>query len=1106
MGAAGIGVHVLKRVICCLDGTWNTNAAESILTNVAKLHHAIPAVDSSGVKQVSHYIAGIASEDGEVAQFLKGATGYGSLDRIQEGYEKIAGSYEAGDDLYLFGFSRGAYEARSLAALIDVVGLPKNPSEFSFDDAWAVYRKPEALRDAAALAAVRATTHYPVRIKCVGVWDTVGNIGNPFISGGPISRMFEFHNRQLPASVDVGLHALSIDEIRGPFRPTLWTLPRDTEMPQNQQIEQVWFAGSHADVGGGYRETELSDITLLWMAERARATAGLRVDTEELKRITRPDPLGPQHGVASGGIFKWSGRLPYIRLIKQKLKGIPALRRSLIGVWRSGKVPHKEVPVNESVHDSVLQRYEQRVVKYENDQSHIIQYRPRNLTAAIPEIEVPIPLAEPAGTQQASAPKARRRVKIFTVHGTFDHEAGWDNWSAKDKDGEDISGTLFVRRLSEKLRNHGIDFDEVDHTQYNWSGGNSHDERRIAAVGLKKAIEQELAGKDIKREYSGGVYVIGHSHGGTVARLTMNLWAKNYDYYEPIEGKGPAAFKHDDECPVCRRERNGEVGPNTVPPPDGVITFGSPFVRFKKRSAGLLTAKLGAWVFFGLALIATAAIAIYLHSVARELIVPNVDVAAALQSEVEGAPKAEAGGFVYWLMYTWILLWPVAFYWLFASWLPQRVVAAIKSRRGDGDLLLWAKATAKAIQLAGLAGLAVYFSVCLLGGWGAIYRWFGVLMTEAGLPLLWVFASAIFFWIIAVRWPGRMLDLLEKQVMALREQLPKKYDPREDRPMAYLSYHTTGDEAGVHLRLFGFITWLVQTLSLSAASALAIGLLLLPVLIPLVVYVWYVSGPGRDGLSEESCAALFGGISHFVDLSTYYPAKVWRAVLGLFMPLDAGFAGLSGNFALASWLPLFLMLSLFAIFVIGMPIAAIGLGIAYLVGMWLRGSGMVFGSEKMTWTLANQIGVSRLANSNTKLRTHFITPEAWRKGEIAHCYYYKNEKVIQDVANHIVHWSDHTPTRPLPMETWIPVLARGLIVLLFILSIPLFAVVFLKETAAGKAAVKAPGSACEKAEQKPKATSKPKPISTVNPAVGTGNASPSPSGAPTRPRSPRSTP
>src|SRR5262249_21974447 len=96
----------MKRIICCLDGTWNDSTG-GVLTNVAKLQRAIPTLDRSGVAQASYYIPGIASRPGESAQFLKGAFGYGVSARIRAAYEQIGASYEFGDELYLFGFSRG---------------------------------------------------------------------------------------------------------------------------------------------------------------------------------------------------------------------------------------------------------------------------------------------------------------------------------------------------------------------------------------------------------------------------------------------------------------------------------------------------------------------------------------------------------------------------------------------------------------------------------------------------------------------------------------------------------------------------------------------------------------------------------------------------------------------------------------------------------------------------------------------------------------------------------------------------------------------------------------------------------------------------------------
>jgi hypothetical protein len=110
------------------------------------------------------------------------------------------------------------------------------------DKAWSLYHAREKERDQEELAELRSAAHYPERIKCVGVWDTVGNIGNPFSSGGLIGRRFEFHNTRFSETIDGSLHALSVDELRGPFRPTLWTVPKGLDMPTNQHVEQVWFA------------------------------------------------------------------------------------------------------------------------------------------------------------------------------------------------------------------------------------------------------------------------------------------------------------------------------------------------------------------------------------------------------------------------------------------------------------------------------------------------------------------------------------------------------------------------------------------------------------------------------------------------------------------------------------------------------------------------------------------------------------------------------------------------------------------------------------------------------------------------------------------------
>ena len=317
----------MKRLICCLDGTWNDDKREDALTNVVKLRRAIPAHDAAGVRQIAHYVEGIATGYTGKLRFAIGAVALEVGDRIRAGYKFLVENYEPGDEIYLFGFSRGAFQARSLAGLIAHVGIVRRDGAVDMAEVWRAYTHRRARSGAALLAKLRANAHHPVRIKCVGVWDTVGNLGNPLYPHGLIGLRFKFHDTSLSDTVDVALHALSIDEKRGPFSPTLWTLPRGKRLPAHQHVEQVWMAGVHADIGGGYKETALSDIGLMWMAERVAATTPLAIDLEHLRRTTQPDPLGLQHSSTISGIFKWSALLPYVRLVGQEMRAVRLARR-----------------------------------------------------------------------------------------------------------------------------------------------------------------------------------------------------------------------------------------------------------------------------------------------------------------------------------------------------------------------------------------------------------------------------------------------------------------------------------------------------------------------------------------------------------------------------------------------------------------------------------------------------------------------------------------------------------------------------------------------------------------------------------------------------------
>jgi uncharacterized protein (DUF2235 family) len=378
----------VKRLVCFFDGTWN-KPDDAAQTNVVKLQNAVLAADAAGVQQLVHYEIGIATEAsllntalGDIS-FTVGAIGFGVGDRMQGAYRFLCENYQDGDEIYLIGFSRGAFEARSLGGLIALLGVARSADPDTVHNAWDCYERNKLARNPARVRGLRAVSHFPARIKCVAVWDTVGNLGIPLLKRGLIKELLGFHDSELPAAVEVGLHALAIDEPRGPFRPTLWTIRKDASLPQGQMIEQVWFPGCHANVGGGYKDCGLSDIALLWMAERLTQTTGLAIDLDRLRATSSPDPLGEQVSPTSEGIYRLTRLLPFVRLIKQNRRGVSLFRRLLIGTWRTGTLAAGRVPVNETVHASALERFGKRVRQRRGAAVREITYRPRSLAAVL---------------------------------------------------------------------------------------------------------------------------------------------------------------------------------------------------------------------------------------------------------------------------------------------------------------------------------------------------------------------------------------------------------------------------------------------------------------------------------------------------------------------------------------------------------------------------------------------------------------------------------------------------------------------------------------------------------------------------------------------------
>jgi uncharacterized protein (DUF2235 family) len=282
-----------KKIVFCADGTWNhpgeTDGGLPADTNVYKFFKAL----LTSASQLPFYDDGVGSDGTPVDRLLGGAIGQGLFEKIKEGYAKVAHVYDDGDQIFLFGFSRGAYTVRSLAGMIAVCGLP-TPEKFTdqaVEDAFDVYRD-KANR---ATGLPQLTAKYAcrdVKIDMVGVWDTVGSLGIPGdVFEGLNTQTYGFLDTSLHPDVKNAHHALAVDERRSEFLPTLWT----GAPAAGQTIEQVWFAGVHCDVGGGYAETGLSDTTLGWMMEKARA---LDLDFDP-KVFAKYSPIAPKHGLDS---------------------------------------------------------------------------------------------------------------------------------------------------------------------------------------------------------------------------------------------------------------------------------------------------------------------------------------------------------------------------------------------------------------------------------------------------------------------------------------------------------------------------------------------------------------------------------------------------------------------------------------------------------------------------------------------------------------------------------------------------------------------------------------------------------------------------------------
>ncbi|GAA0704091.1 DUF2235 domain-containing protein [Dokdonella soli] len=359
-----------RNLVLLFDGTWSKPESN---TNVERLRRLL-GTPAGGTAQQVEYIPGVGVASG-IEHWLGGAFGLGLSGNVEDGYRWLAGIWQPDDAVFLFGFSRGAYTARSLGGMIRKCGLLKRNgsgavSAADVSTAYDFYRT-DIHPDAAEAIDWRSQHSVEIEIRCIGVWETVGALGIPDVASWfPYARArYRFHDTELSSIVKYAYHALALDERRADFAPTLWTRNPATLGPGETltskkagqiEIEQRWFIGSHGDVGGGNDRDgvgrapdPLPDLALAWLQRKAFG-AGLGCST-----LCEPPPDADL--------------------------GVPrdSWREFMDGLYHLVKPPQDRVlggGVNETVDDSVWQRWRVDTA-----------YRPPSLVQAVRNRAIALP-------------------------------------------------------------------------------------------------------------------------------------------------------------------------------------------------------------------------------------------------------------------------------------------------------------------------------------------------------------------------------------------------------------------------------------------------------------------------------------------------------------------------------------------------------------------------------------------------------------------------------------------------------------------------------------------------------------------------------------------
>jgi len=406
-----------KKLVVCCDGTWNTPRTE---TNIFRTYRFLrerlgmptevtnkegvrtcggKAADGSEV--VLFYDAGVGTD--WFSRLLGGGAGVGLSDNVRDAYHFLGHNFVPGSEIYLFGFSRGAYTARSLCGFIKAAGLLDKPS---VKDVWRVYmdcyvtevhaapgvvvrpagwsldkirdwlveKAGDAVGRLGGTDVAKLPTHGDVRIKFIGVYDTVGALGVPIPAASHVNEpIVGFHNTTLSDTVENAVQALAVDEKRGPYVPALWTQAANAVALAGQSVLQVWFPGVHSDIGGGYHDKGIGDITWDFMMRQA-ADKGLVIDPNRRTPDLNLHPLPPQHESFNE---QWRKLSDQFKLIPQNVR---AIGPKIIGPGGEELTVATQVMLHPSLVDR-LGKHCTTILDEAPDRREQGEYRPGNVQA-----------------------------------------------------------------------------------------------------------------------------------------------------------------------------------------------------------------------------------------------------------------------------------------------------------------------------------------------------------------------------------------------------------------------------------------------------------------------------------------------------------------------------------------------------------------------------------------------------------------------------------------------------------------------------------------------------------------------------------------------------